>query len=245
MAASAPIDAEPLPRGSPFAAVLWDLDATLLDTEALLDKAVTAAVEKLCGVTPTPAVLLATRGMPDHGPNGWPARTLALLGASASSTTPEALFAETDARFAATCGDADPMPGAYAAVAAVAARGLPQAIVTSSMRAAVALKRVRHEEGIFSPMVGLVTVEDVAPHAKPAPDAYRLGAARLGVDPRACVVVEDSLPGIRAGVAAGCTVVAVPHDHHVDEARALGAAVVLESLEGWDVAAFLAAGVPG
>jgi HAD superfamily hydrolase (TIGR01509 family) len=45
------------------------------------------------------------------------------------------------------------------------------------------------------------------PNGKPAPDLFRLAAARLEVDPAACIVVEDSVPGVAAAVAAGMTAV--------------------------------------
>ena len=58
----------------------------------------------------------------------------------------------------------------------------------------------------------VVTSDDVA-NGKPAPDGYRLGAQRLGVDPAACVVFEDAPPGIAAGLAAGARVVALRTTH--------------------------------
>ncbi|MFA3872557.1 HAD family hydrolase [Streptomyces sp. MMCC 100] len=58
-------------------------------------------------------------------------------------------------------------------------------------------------------------------HAKPAPDCFALAAARLGVDPSACVVVEDAPAGIRAAVAAGCTAIGLTTTH---AATALGQA---------------------
>ena len=44
------------------------------------------------------------------------------------------------------------------------------------------------------------------PRSKPAPDVYLAAAAALGVDPKRCAVVEDTITGVAAGVAAGCTV---------------------------------------
>ncbi len=46
------------------------------------------------------------------------------------------------------------------------------------------------------------------PKSKPAPDVYLAAAAALGADPKRCAVIEDSPTGARAGVAAGCTVLA-------------------------------------
>jgi beta-phosphoglucomutase-like phosphatase (HAD superfamily) len=44
------------------------------------------------------------------------------------------------------------------------------------------------------------------PRSKPAPDVYLAAAAALGVDPRRCAVIEDTVTGVMAGVAAGATV---------------------------------------
>jgi HAD superfamily hydrolase (TIGR01509 family) len=46
------------------------------------------------------------------------------------------------------------------------------------------------------------------PRSKPWPDVYLAAAAHLGVDPQRCAVVEDTVTGVRAGVAAGATVFA-------------------------------------
>jgi beta-phosphoglucomutase-like phosphatase (HAD superfamily) len=55
---------------------------------------------------------------------------------------------------------------------------------------------------------------------------------RLGVDPAACVAIEDSTNGIRSAHAAAMTVIAVPNKDFPPEPEALGrAALVLDSLE--------------
>ncbi|WP_367067504.1 HAD family phosphatase [Oryzisolibacter sp. LB2S] len=69
------------------------------------------------------------------------------------------------------------------------------------------------------------------PRTKPAPDVYLAAAAALGVAPARCLVVEDTVTGVMAGVAAGATVVGYssadvgPHSH--ESLRAAGATVVL------------------
>jgi beta-phosphoglucomutase-like phosphatase (HAD superfamily) len=60
--------------------------------------------------------------------------------------------------------------------------------------------------GIDPPL--LVSLDDV-PAGKPAPDGFLLAAARLGVEPRRCLVVEDSVPGVEAGRRAGTLVAAL------------------------------------
>jgi HAD superfamily hydrolase (TIGR01509 family) len=59
---------------------------------------------------------------------------------------------------------------------------------------------------------GVVVSSDEVAHGKPAPDVYLEAARRLGVDPASCLVVEDSLNGVRAARAAGMTVVLVPNE---------------------------------
>ncbi|MEO8652875.1 MAG: HAD family phosphatase [Ramlibacter sp.] len=70
------------------------------------------------------------------------------------------------------------------------------------------------------------------PRSKPAPDVYLAAAAHLGVAPARCAVVEDTVPGVTAGVAAGATVFGYsPPEagHDVPEALRRAGAVVLFS----------------
>ena len=60
-------------------------------------------------------------------------------------------------------------------------------------------------------VLGAIVSSDEVPLGKPEPDVYLLAASRLGVEPGRCLVVEDSLNGVRAGKAAGMTVVLVPN----------------------------------
>ena len=75
------------------------------------------------------------------------------------------------------------------------------------------------------PIPGVVVTSDDVSRGKPAPDCYRLGAERLGVDPASCIVFEDAPPGIAAGLAAGARVVALRTTH--PDADFNGAAAVI------------------
>jgi HAD superfamily hydrolase (TIGR01509 family) len=97
--------------------------------------------------------------------------------------------------------------------------GAPQALarLRPTHRLALATNTVRAEVAIVLGQLGLVDAfdatiarEDYA-RAKPAPDAYLAAAAALGLAPAECAVVEDTERGVRAGVAAGARVVAVPN----------------------------------
>ena len=63
-------------------------------------------------------------------------------------------------------------------------------------------------EDQFDAVIGV----DQVKNAKPDPEIYLLAASKLGVPPEECLVIEDSPPGVRAGLAAGMNVVAVAND---------------------------------
>jgi sugar-phosphatase len=65
-------------------------------------------------------------------------------------------------------------------------------------------------------------------NGKPDPEAYLLGAERLGVDPADCIVLEDAPAGVTAGKAAGMTVIAVTTTHTPD--RLTDADIVIADL---------------
>ena len=71
-----------------------------------------------------------------------------------------------------------------------------------------------------------VSSEEVR-RGKPAPDVYLEAARRLDAAPERCVAIEDSTNGIRAAVAAGMAVVAVPNPHFPPERAALDAATAV------------------
>lgn len=97
------------------------------------------------------------------------------------------------------------LPGAAALLARLNQLDIPWAIVTSGS-IPVATAR-RNAGGLPQPEV-FITAEQVR-KGKPQPDAYLLGAERLGLAPQDCVVVEDAAAGILSGLAAGCQVIAV------------------------------------
>lgn len=109
----------------------------------------------------------------------------------------EAATAEIDALELATTAGTVAIPGAASLVGSLPDQA--RAVVTSAPRA-LAEARLR-AAGVPVPAT-VVSSEDVS-RGKPAPDPYLAAAARLGVEPAACVVLEDSDTGIRAARAAG------------------------------------------
>ena len=181
---------------TPFAspsAVLLDMDGTLVDSDAAVERAWTGwAAEH--GVDPD-AVLAIAHGSP---PEPTVARMLPGLDAQAVA---RAAARQMDLQYD-DLSDVVAAPGMDALLAALDRLALPWAVVTS---ADARLARARlGAAGVPEPPL-LVTVEDVRV-GKPDPEGYLLAAARLDVDPSRCLVVEDAGPGVAAGRAAGMRV---------------------------------------
>jgi HAD superfamily hydrolase (TIGR01509 family) len=111
-------------------------------------------------------------------------------------------------------------------VRGLAARGVAVAVASSSPRAR--LDRTLARAGL-SGVFPVSVAGDEVEHGKPAPDMFLAAAARLGVEPGRCAVIEDSAPGVAAALAAGMTTVGVARDG-ADRDSLRDAHVVLERL---------------
>jgi HAD superfamily hydrolase (TIGR01509 family) len=80
-------------------------------------------------------------------------------------------------------------------------------------------------------LFGSVIWGSMVGEAKPAPAIYLRAAAELGLAPAQCLVIEDAVAGIEAGLRAGCTVCGITSMHSKAELLAAGAAVTIERLE--------------
>ncbi|CAN5209181.1 HAD family phosphatase [soil metagenome] len=96
-------------------------------------------------------------------------------------------------------------PGARELLEELAARNIPTALVTMSIRRMA----VQIAEGLPSPFHVIVAGDDVE-NSKPHPEPYLRAAHLLGVDPEDCVAIEDSAPGVASAVAAGAVVIGIP-----------------------------------
>ncbi len=115
-------------------------------------------------------------------------------------------------------------PGTLDALRELRSRGICRAIVTSSGRAK--MDRLLDALPELNMLIDvLVTDEDVS-RSKPDPEPYLKAADLLGADPRKCVVVEDSLNGLRSGRAAGAYVVGIATTNPREAIAPLSDAVV-------------------
>ena len=185
-----------------LAAVLWDMDGLLVDTEPLWTVAEAELAATLGGSwsEQLKASIVGTRldvAIP---------RILEHYGREASSQAVTAASAWLLAKMTVLLGGTIVLrPGVSALLASVDEAGIPQALVSSSFRVLVD-SVLAHGIGPFA----LTVAGDEVRHGKPHPEPYLSAAAGLGVDPRNCVVLEDSHAGVLFGQAAGCAVVAVP-----------------------------------
>lgn len=212
-----------------LAAVLWDLDGTLVDSEKVWQVTLDGTAEWLGGVVSVPT-RLAMVGRDVDTSVGLLLADVRSQGARPAVDVP-AVRAHLLARTLALFGNGlEWQPGARELLGAVRAAGLPAALVTSTVRmlADVALAATPGLAGFDAVVCG-----DEVSCVKPAAEPYRRAAELLGVDPVGCVAVEDSPTGVASAEAAGCCVLAVPSEVPI---RPRPGRAVLPSLVGVTVA---------
>jgi len=131
-------------------------------------------------------------------------------------------------------------PGARAVLAEARERGVPTALVSASWGRLIDAVGDKIEVDLGCRAFDVVVAGDDVTNSKPHPEPYQTAARLLGVEPAACLALEDSPTGVASATSAGCRVVAIPHIAEIDPRGAL----VVTSLEGWTVDSLWAA-IPG
>lgn len=189
------------------AAILFDHDGTLVDTEPVWAAAKVALASEFGGTWTEQDTLdclglsmqftldrLRERGvnLPDEEINN-------LLVAKVHET-----LAQQPVEF---------LPGIERFLLEVREAQIPAAVVTNATTSVARRTANAAPEGTFSVIIG----NDETTHPKPDPQPYLLAAERLGVDPTQCVAIEDSPSGVRSATAAGMRVIVVPGELEVPE----------------------------
>lgn len=181
--------------------VIWDMDGVIVDSEATHRDATLRYLESL-GHELDDNLLTAMVGRR--------VRDLAELLAPSLHLTPEEILAGREAVFWRLIEDGLPaMPGLFEALDRLAAAGLSLAVGSSGT--GVYVEHTLRALGIRDHFRAVVSGDDVA-LGKPDPDIYLLAARRLGLDPSACIVIEDAPAGVLAAHRAGMQVIAVPNE---------------------------------
>ena len=201
------------------AAVLWDMDGTIVDTEPYWIAAEHDIVEEHGGTWSEELshqlvgqdLLVAATFIRDNSAVEW---------------SPEQIVDEMLGRVIIQVREHMPWrPGARELLTALKEEGVPNALVTMSWRSLADAVLSALPDGTFD----VVVTGDEVSHGKPHPEPYRAAARLLGVAPEDCVAIEDSPTGVRSAVAAGVPTLAVPHVVSVPE---MAGAVHLDSLAG-------------
>lgn len=184
------------------AAVIFDMDGLLVDTERLQFGATDLVLRERYGVSLPHEVMVSLVGL--RSDECW-ARLRALYGLREST---EELEAAQAAHYAPMLREqSEALPGARELVDEMHARGYLLAIASSSPLWQI--RAVIERLNIGAQLSAVASGEEVA-RGKPSPDVYLLAAQRLSVPPARCVALEDSGPGTAAAKAAGMSVIAVP-----------------------------------
>jgi HAD superfamily hydrolase (TIGR01509 family) len=132
--------------------------------------------------------------------------------------------------------DQHPAPVISGVIQAIRLLRRPTAVASSS--SAPRLKRKLAVTGLDELFAPHIYSADLVARGKPHPDVFEYAAAQLRVPTRACLVIEDSINGVRAGIAAGMTVWGFTGGGHVDgdAAGALIEAGATRVITGWSAA---------
>lgn len=185
------------------AAVLWDFDGTLVDTEPIWFRAEHELLDELGGqwnedlaheligsdLLHAAEVMLQEAGRTDVTPRQGVERIVEIVAS------------------ALRAGEHTWRPGALELLAELAEEGIPCALVSASWAPILDTVLATMPDHPFQ----VVVAGDDVTHGKPHPEPYLTAAARLGVRPEDCLVLEDSVTGAAAGNAAGCVVAVVPN----------------------------------
>lgn len=233
---NAPVDSSPVTSHQPAArrvpaAVLWDMDGTLVDTEPIWQRSQVELTARYDAPwTHEDGMSLVGSGLERSG------EILRERGVAMSvEDIVEWMTSYVVERMAARVPW---RPGARELVEELHDRGIPTALVTMSRRRMALVTA----GAIGARGFRVVVAGDDVEHAKPHPEAYRTAAAALGVDPRHCIAIEDSPTGVTSAAASGAVTVGV--EHVVSLSGAAGD-VHLSSLEGVDVDGLLELAAPG
>lgn len=183
------------------AAVLWDMDGTLVDTEPYWIASEFALAERYGGSWSTEQALnLVGLDLLDSG------RYISEhMGIDLEPS--EIVEHLLDGVMARIAEEVPWRPGARELLADLGEAGIPRALVTMSYRRFVAPVLDTLHPATFD----VVVTGDAVSRGKPHPEPYLKAARELRVDPSQCLAIEDSNTGARSAEAAGCLVLVVPN----------------------------------
>ena len=203
-------------------AVVFDLDGVLLDSEQVWDDVREQLAHERGG-------RWSERAQADMMGMSSPEWSRYMHDVVGLSESPEEINDEVVRRLLERYRERLPLlSGALEAVRRLAARW-PLGLASSSNRPVI--EAFLDAADVRDQFAAVASSEEVA-GGKPAPDVFLEAASRLGTTPDRCAAIEDSGNGLRAAMAAGMRVIAIPNAHYPPAAEALALAdVVLERID--------------
>lgn len=219
---------------SRLAAVVFDFDGTIFDSETPIFRASAAALATF-GHELTIEGWATVVG---HGEDDSWRALLAAVGAEVDRDAYEAAYDAQDRSWRDTL---PALPGVVELVDALHGAGVPLGIASSSPASWIETHLTRLD--LIDRFTAIASRDKVGGRSKPAPDTYLLACEELGADPGRSVAIEDSSPGVAAALAAGMRVVAVPSEitRHTDLSGAHRSVASLADLTLADLQALAAA----
>lgn len=204
------------------------MDGVVLDSEPLHEKAQRAVFDRY-GITIPQSVSETFTGLTEAEVFAHVATHYAPIHLAASE-----MIAYKQREYASRIQELEMIPGAMELMGRLDALDIPLGLVTSATRQDQ--KRAFSHFGLSGFFKKVVTVDDVT-RPKPDPEPYLLMTQRLEVSPTQCLVIEDSVYGIKAAVRAQCYVVGLATSFPVEVLPAFGCHKAVASLA--DLEAFL------
>jgi HAD superfamily hydrolase (TIGR01509 family) len=186
------------------AAVLWDMDGTLVDTEPHWMAAEGELIEQFGGTWSHEDALSVV------GAGLW--HTARVMQSHGVKLSEDDIISTLTDRVLDKVADSTPWrPGARELLGSLRANGIPTALVTMSIHrmAQHVTNSIDFKAFNFRAFDVIVAGDDVA-HSKPHPAPYLRAAELLGVDILDCVAIEDSPPGVASATAAGAATIGIP-----------------------------------
>ncbi|XP_021846711.1 bifunctional riboflavin kinase/FMN phosphatase isoform X1 [Spinacia oleracea] len=181
--------------------VILDLDGTLLNTDGVITDVMKSFLVKYGKLWDGRETLKIVGKTPLEA-------STAVVEAYELPCTAEEFVKEFTPMFSDHLNNIKPLPGANRLINHLHGHGIPIALASNSPRPFIEKKLSYHPgwKDSFSVVIGV----DEVKAGKPSPDLFLEAAKRLNVQPSSCLVIEDSIPGVTAGKAAGMKVIAVP-----------------------------------
>jgi HAD superfamily hydrolase (TIGR01509 family) len=181
--------------------ILFDMDGVLIDSEPTHEKSIVALTAELGAAIDDQKILDSFKGTPEQ------AMAVRLIEMYPNQTWSAEQIVERNIQiFASLFPEVGLVPGAKEFLVASHAAGRNHGLATSASRST---QQLAFETFGFAPYFEAIVTGDDIHRGKPDPEPYLLAAAKLGLPAADCLVIEDSINGVRSGKAAGCIVIGI------------------------------------